>query len=116
KFFSFKMIKWFVYIVFSFILIPCIAAVKINPHSNKSFYRKSNVYTDIDRVVALADTTPKSKQKQQESDKKIKEVTKAKQVPKPEKIDDSQQKAKPKRQRRPPGMERPPEIPRRNGN
>lgn len=112
------MIKWFVYIVFSFILIPCIAAVKNHPHSNKSFYLKSNVYTNIDRVEALADTTPKSKQKQQESDKKIKEVTKAKQVPKPARVDDNdaQQKTKPKRQRRPPGMERPPEIPRRNGN
>src|SRR3569833_720159 len=107
------MIKWFVYIVFSFILIHCIAAVKINPHSNKSFYLKSNVYMGIDRVEALADTTPKSKQKQQESDKKIKEVTKAKQITKPEKIDDSQQKTKPKKQQQPPNKKQPPKKPRR---
>lgn len=111
------MTKWFVYIVFSLILMPCIAAVKNHPHSNKSFYFKSDKYS-ADSIEAVADTTPKSKQKQQESDKKIKEVTRAKHVPKPEKIDegDSKDKQKPKRQRRPPGMERPPEIPRRNGN
>ncbi len=113
------MIKWFVYIVFALILIPCLSYAKItHPGSpiggGKHIYKK--YFIPIDSAIqAVADTTPK---KQQDDKKKIKEVTKAKPVPKPEKVDNSTTapKTKPKRQRRPPGMERPPEIPRHNGD
>ena len=115
--------KWFVYIVFTLILIPCLSFAKI--HYNSIFHvRKGHVMHIDSSSGSIIDTIPKTKQqKQQEADdkKKVKEVAKAKRLPKPEKVDEngtsnSQQQTKPKRQRRPPGMERPPEIPRRNGN
>ena len=112
------MAKWFVYIVFSLILIPWLSSAEIHPDSyrdgkNKPVYYEHSILPGSQRR-AVADTTIK---KQTDDKKKIKEVTKAKHVPKPEKVDDNtQQKPKPKRQRRPPGMERPPEIPRHNGD
>ncbi|HZX59003.1 MAG TPA: hypothetical protein VFE54_09760 [Mucilaginibacter sp.] len=113
------MIKWFVYIVFALILIPCLSYANITrpgcpAGDGKHIYKKYPVLIDS-AIQAVADTTPK---KQQDDKKKIKQVTKAKPVPKPEKVDDgtTTPKTKPKRQRRPPGMERPPEIPRHNGD
>ena len=108
------MLKWFVYIVFSLILIPFLSSAKSLTKGKPHFRDHILILTDPS-VNAVADTTNKAKQA--DDKKKIKEIKKAKPVPKPEKLDegDAQQKAK-KRQRRPPGMERPPEIPRHNGN
>jgi len=108
------MIKWFAYIVLSLILIPCISTAKTHDGGDdSSIYTKSIIFNDSS-FQAVADTTLKKKQQENDNKKKIKEVTRAKPLPKPEKVDEDAQK-KLKRQRRPPGMERPPEIPRRNG-
>ena len=112
------MVKWFVYIVFALILIPCLSFAKVtrpvHRRSETPIHTENPFFIDP-AITAVADTTPK---KQNDDKKKIKEVTKAKPVPKPEKVDNSTTpaKVKPKRQRRPPGMERPPEIPRHNGD
>jgi hypothetical protein len=109
------MAKWFVYIVFSLMLIPWLSTAKIHhPAIHKANFLHDKYRLRFDSAEhMLADTTPK---KQNDDKKKIKEVNKAKPVPKPGKVDDNTQKPKPKRQRRPPGMERPPEIPRHNGD
>ena len=116
------MTKWFVYIVFSLILIPWLSFAGADHSVSHGSHRNSRITVHPDYTIfhdssfqALADTTPVKKQT--DDKKKVKEVTKARHVPKPEKVDDNAaQKPKPKRQRRPPGLERPPEIPRHNGD
>jgi hypothetical protein len=116
------MIKWFVYIVLLLILMPCLSNASIRAGHHHAVLKSHHLWHGSLTGIAADTTNKTSKQKQQESDKKIKEVAKAKRLPKPEKIEDgtgnsgSATKAKPKRQRRPAGMERPPEIPRRNGS
>ncbi len=116
------MIKWFAYIVLLLILMPCLSQANIWAGHHHAVLKNHHLWHELFNPVAADTTTHTSKQKQQESDKKIKEVAKAKRLPKPEKVEDGSgnsgaaTKAKPKRQRRPAGMERPPEIPRRNGN
>ena len=111
------MIKWIAYIVLFIIFAPCLSAAKIK---NARF----NIVSDKLRisllrdVIAGKDTSTRKSRKQQDDEKKIKELTKAKRQPKPEKIEpvDDNKAKKPKRQQRPRGLETPPEIPRRNGN
>ena len=106
--------KWFAYIVFSLILIPCLLVAK--PHKGDKIAIVNKLVISVDSSQTLAaDTTTKAKPPPDDK-KKIKGISKARQVPKPEKVDDANADKSKKRQRRPPGMERPPEIPRHNGN
>jgi len=111
------MIKWIAYIVLLLIFAPCLSSAKIK---NTRFYSipdklRISLLRDDDMVK---DTTSKKTKKQQDEDKKIKELAKARRQPKPEKIEpvDDNKSKKARRQRRPQGLETPPEIPRRNGN
>ena len=115
------MIKWFVYIVLLLVLMPCLSYAKVRAGHHHAVLKHHHLWRDSFTQIPIDTSSKNSKQKQQESDKKIKEIAKAKRLPKPEKVEDgsnsgSATKSKPKRQRRPAGMERPPEIPRRNGN
>jgi len=116
---QFRMIKWFVYIVFLLVFTPVILSA--NTPTGRNAHATAFVY-EIERtqpvLSAVADTT-KTGKPTAKADVKVKEVPKTKSQPKPEKVEDTdakKDKEKPKRERRPDGMQRPPEIPRRNDN
>lgn len=116
---QFRMIKWFVYIVFLLVFTPCLLLANTPPGRDK-YAAAPRYHIELTNAVlsSVADTT-KGGKAIAKTDVKVKEVPKTKSQPKPEKVDDAdakKDKEKPKRERRPDGMQRPPEIPRRNDN